>query len=126
MDTFLQDWGYLGVFVGISHNDYQGIQSTAFDHFGIAPHTATGSAHSVAANRISYCLNLRGPSITASPARTSTLRIRWIRSAGCACMVSGRAAEPERCPSAAGTVVWPQLSEASQSLQLLLASQDRG
>src|SRR5450432_2712186 len=35
----------LGVFVGISHNDYQGIQSTCFDHFTIGPHTATGSAH---------------------------------------------------------------------------------
>ena len=43
----------IAVFVGISHNDYQGIQSTPFDHFGIAPHTATGSAHSIAANRIS-------------------------------------------------------------------------
>ena len=28
----------LGVFVGISHNDYQGIQSTPFDHSGISPH----------------------------------------------------------------------------------------
>src|SRR5260370_21887568 len=53
----------LGVFVGISHNDYQGIQSTSFDHFSIGPYTPTGSAHSVAANRISYCLNLRGPSV---------------------------------------------------------------
>jgi acyl transferase domain-containing protein len=34
----------LGVFVGISHNDYQGIQSTSFDHFGIGPHSPTGSA----------------------------------------------------------------------------------
>src|SRR6202165_4002675 len=49
----------LAVFVGISHNDYQGIQSTSFDHFSIGPYTPTGSAHSVAANRISYCLNLR-------------------------------------------------------------------
>src|SRR5712671_5235348 len=48
----------LGVFVGISHNDYQGIQSTSFDHFGIGPQAPTGSAHSIAANRISYCLNL--------------------------------------------------------------------
>src|SRR4051812_13613365 len=63
----------LGVFVGISHNDYQGIQSTAFDHFGIAPHTATGSAHSIAANRISYCLNLRGPSIAMDTACSSAL-----------------------------------------------------
>src|SRR4051812_25204466 len=63
----------IAVFVGISHNDYQGIQSTAFDHSGIAPHTATGSAHSIAANRISYCLNLRGPSIAMDTACSSAL-----------------------------------------------------
>jgi acyl transferase domain-containing protein/NADPH:quinone reductase-like Zn-dependent oxidoreductase/acyl carrier protein/ubiquinone/menaquinone biosynthesis C-methylase UbiE len=63
----------IAVFVGISHNDYQGIQSTAFDHFGIAPHTPTGSAHSIAANRISYCLNLRGPSVAMDTACSSAL-----------------------------------------------------
>src|SRR5690349_12537632 len=63
----------VAVFVGISHNDYQGIQSTAFDHFGIAPHTPTGSAHSIAANRISYCLNLRGPSVALDTACSSAL-----------------------------------------------------
>jgi acyl transferase domain-containing protein/NADPH:quinone reductase-like Zn-dependent oxidoreductase/SAM-dependent methyltransferase/acyl carrier protein/short-subunit dehydrogenase len=63
----------LGVFVGISHNDYQGIQSNAFDHFGISPHTPTGSAHSIAANRISYCLNLHGPSVAMDTACSSAL-----------------------------------------------------
>jgi acyl transferase domain-containing protein/NADPH:quinone reductase-like Zn-dependent oxidoreductase/NAD(P)-dependent dehydrogenase (short-subunit alcohol dehydrogenase family) len=63
----------IAVFVGISHNDYQGIQSTAFDHFGITPHTATGSAHSVAANRISYCFDLRGPSVAMDTACSSAL-----------------------------------------------------
>ena len=63
----------LGVFVGISHNDYQGIQSSSFDHFSIGPHTPTGSAHSIAANRISYCLNLRGPSIAMDTACSSAL-----------------------------------------------------
>jgi acyl transferase domain-containing protein/NADPH:quinone reductase-like Zn-dependent oxidoreductase/NAD(P)-dependent dehydrogenase (short-subunit alcohol dehydrogenase family)/SAM-dependent methyltransferase/acyl carrier protein len=63
----------LGVFVGISHNDYQGIQSNPFDHFGISPHTATGSAHSIAANRISYCLNLHGPSVAMDTACSSAL-----------------------------------------------------
>src|SRR5256886_428303 len=63
----------IGVFVGISHNDYQGMQSTAFDHFGITPHTATGSAHSIAANRISYCLNLRGLSVAMDTACSSAL-----------------------------------------------------
>ncbi|HEY4284382.1 MAG TPA: SDR family NAD(P)-dependent oxidoreductase [Chthoniobacterales bacterium] len=57
----------------MSHNDYQGIQSTSFDHFSIGPHTPTGSAHSIAANRISYCLNLRGPSIAMDTACSSAL-----------------------------------------------------
>ena len=63
----------LAVFVGISHNDYQGIQSNAFDHSGIGPHTPTGSAHSIAANRISYCLNLHGPSVAMDTACSSAL-----------------------------------------------------
>jgi acyl transferase domain-containing protein/NADPH:quinone reductase-like Zn-dependent oxidoreductase/SAM-dependent methyltransferase/acyl carrier protein len=63
----------IGVFVGVSHNDYQGIQSTAFDHFGITPHSATGTAHSIAANRISYCFNLQGPSVAIDTACSSAL-----------------------------------------------------
>jgi acyl transferase domain-containing protein len=63
----------LGVFVGISHNEYQGIQGTPFDHIGIGPHSPTGCAHSIAANRISYCLNLRGPSVAMDTACSSAL-----------------------------------------------------
>src|SRR6516165_8286627 len=63
----------IGVFVGVSHNDYQGIQSTAFDHFGITPHSATGTAHSLAANRISYCFNLHGASVAMDTACSSAL-----------------------------------------------------
>jgi acyl transferase domain-containing protein/NADPH:quinone reductase-like Zn-dependent oxidoreductase/NAD(P)-dependent dehydrogenase (short-subunit alcohol dehydrogenase family)/SAM-dependent methyltransferase/acyl carrier protein len=63
----------LGVFVGISHNDYQGIQGTPFDHSGIGPHSPTGCAHSIAANRISYCFNLRGPSVAMDTACSSAL-----------------------------------------------------
>lgn len=63
----------LGVFVGVSHNDYQGIQHTATDRAGISAHTPTGTAHSIAANRISYCLNLNGPSIALDTACSSAL-----------------------------------------------------
>src|ERR1700722_4641170 len=63
----------LGVFVGISHNDYQAIQGTPWEHSGIGPHSPTGCAHSIAANRISYCLNLRGPSIAMDTACSSAL-----------------------------------------------------
>jgi acyl transferase domain-containing protein/NADPH:quinone reductase-like Zn-dependent oxidoreductase/SAM-dependent methyltransferase/short-subunit dehydrogenase/acyl carrier protein len=63
----------LGVFVGISHNDYQAIQGTPWEHFGVSPHSPTGSAHSIAANRISYCFNLRGPSVAMDTACSSAL-----------------------------------------------------
>ena len=63
----------MGVFVGISHNDYQGLQHTPTDRVGISSHTPTGGAHSIAANRISYCLNLTGPSIAIDTACSSAL-----------------------------------------------------
>src|ERR1700731_976219 len=63
----------IGVFVGLSHSDYQGIQHTVADRAGISAHTSTGTAHSIAANRISYCLNLRGPSIAMDTACSSAL-----------------------------------------------------
>jgi acyl transferase domain-containing protein/NADPH:quinone reductase-like Zn-dependent oxidoreductase/SAM-dependent methyltransferase/acyl carrier protein len=63
----------LAVFVGISHNDYQVIQGTPWDSCGISPHSPTGTAHSIAANRISYCFNLRGPSIALDTACSSAL-----------------------------------------------------
>ncbi len=62
-----------GVFVGISHNEYQGIQSAPWEHSGIGPHSPTGCAHSIAANRISYCFNLRGPSVAMDTACSSAL-----------------------------------------------------
>ncbi|MBV8968043.1 MAG: polyketide synthase, partial [Verrucomicrobia bacterium] len=63
----------VGVFVGISHNEYQGIQGNPWDHTGIGPHSSTGCAHSIAANRISYCFNLRGPSVAMDTACSSAL-----------------------------------------------------
>ncbi len=63
----------IGVYVGISHNDYQGIQGTPWEHSGVSPHSPTGCAHSIAANRISYCLNLRGPSVAMDTACSSAL-----------------------------------------------------
>jgi acyl transferase domain-containing protein/acyl carrier protein/short-subunit dehydrogenase len=63
----------IGVFVGISHNDYHTIQATPWDSSGITPHSPTGTAHSIAANRISYCLNLTGPSVAMDTACSSAL-----------------------------------------------------
>jgi acyl transferase domain-containing protein/NADPH:quinone reductase-like Zn-dependent oxidoreductase/acyl carrier protein/SAM-dependent methyltransferase len=63
----------IGVFMGVSHNDYQNIQSGAMDRSGISAHSPTGSAHSIGANRISYCFNLKGPSMSMDTACSSAL-----------------------------------------------------
>jgi acyl transferase domain-containing protein len=62
-----------GVFVGISTTDYAQIQSSPYDSRSISAHTATGGVMSIAANRISYCLNLRGPSVAIDTACSSAL-----------------------------------------------------
>lgn len=63
----------IGVFAGVSHTDYQSIQVSASDRAGISPHSSTGNAHSIAANRISYCFNLYGPSLAMDTACSSAL-----------------------------------------------------
>jgi acyl transferase domain-containing protein/thioesterase domain-containing protein/acyl carrier protein len=62
-----------GVFVGISTTDYAVMQ-----HQDIGPgiadvYSATGTAFSIAANRISYCFDLRGPSLAVDTACSSAL-----------------------------------------------------
>ncbi len=63
----------IGVFVGVSHNDYMNIQGGSTDRSSISAHSPTGSAHSIAANRISYCFNLRGPSLAMDTACSSAM-----------------------------------------------------
>ncbi|MDZ7965814.1 MAG: beta-ketoacyl synthase N-terminal-like domain-containing protein [Nostoc sp. DedSLP03] len=60
-----------GVFVGISTSDYS--QFLLEDPVLINAYTATGSAHSIAANRLSYHLDLRGPSMGVDTACSSSL-----------------------------------------------------
>ncbi|MBV9495270.1 MAG: methyltransferase, partial [Acidobacteria bacterium] len=60
-----------GLFVGVGSNDYLDLmrnQSIALDGY-----TASGNAHSVLANRVSYLLNLRGPSSPIDTACSSSL-----------------------------------------------------
>ncbi|MBX7220068.1 MAG: SDR family NAD(P)-dependent oxidoreductase [Blastocatellia bacterium] len=57
-----------GVFVGISQSDYSRMQ---FDE--IDPYIGTGNALSLAANRISYWLDVRGPSLALDTACSSSL-----------------------------------------------------
>ncbi|MEU8547597.1 type I polyketide synthase [Streptomyces roseoverticillatus] len=60
-----------GVFVGISSYDYALLQAPRLD--GIDAYWGTGVALSVAANRISYLLDLRGPSLAVDTACSSSL-----------------------------------------------------
>jgi|GEM_PF-1210435 len=60
-----------GVFVGISGNDYFRLECGAVVEKDI--HMGTGGALSIAANRISYCLGLQGPSLAIDTACSSSL-----------------------------------------------------
>ena len=60
-----------GVFVGISNNDYGRTQFS--DLSRIDAYAGTGNALSIAANRISYLLDFRGPSIAIDTACSSSL-----------------------------------------------------
>lgn len=62
-----------GVFIGISGVDYDHVQEMLDDLGGTDTHTATGTAHSIAANRISHALNFTGPSLAVDTACSSSL-----------------------------------------------------
>jgi acyl transferase domain-containing protein len=65
---------HTGVFVGISTHDYADLQCSPTERKGSAnPYMCTGSALSIAANRISYVLDLRGPSLAVDTACSSSL-----------------------------------------------------
>lgn len=74
----LTDAGYapallssVGVFAGVQFNDYQ----TLLQSWGQSshPYAATGNAHAMLANRVSYLLNFNGPSQTIDTACSSAL-----------------------------------------------------
>jgi acyl transferase domain-containing protein len=60
-----------GVFVGISANDYHTLQLSERHHIDV--HTNSGGTLSIAANRVSYMLDLRGPSVSVDTACSSAL-----------------------------------------------------
>ena len=60
----------VGVFVGISSNDYGRLQGDAAT---LNAYVGTGNAMSIAANRISYAFDFRGPSLAVDTACSSSL-----------------------------------------------------
>ncbi|MEA2663777.1 MAG: hypothetical protein QOI11_721, partial [Candidatus Eremiobacteraeota bacterium] len=63
--------GDAGVYVGLSNVDYHRLQFRQLE--GIGPHSGTGTSPSIAANRISYAFDLRGPSLAVDTACSSAL-----------------------------------------------------
>jgi acyl transferase domain-containing protein/thioesterase domain-containing protein/acyl carrier protein len=62
-----------GVFAGISTTDYAMLQNAGGGRNEADVYSATGSTFSIAANRISYCYDLRGPSMALDTACSSAL-----------------------------------------------------
>jgi len=60
-----------GVFVGISHSDYPNLVIS--DRLSIDGYLNSGSALSIAANRLSFLFNLRGPSLAVDTACSSSM-----------------------------------------------------
>jgi amino acid adenylation domain-containing protein len=62
-----------GVFIGIASHDYTDMQILPWNRERIDAHTNAGGAMCIAANRISYLLDLRGPSLAVDTACSSSL-----------------------------------------------------
>jgi hybrid polyketide synthase/nonribosomal peptide synthetase ACE1 len=60
-----------GVFVGLMTDDYTSM--TSRDHTDIPSYFASGTARSIISNRVSFCFDLRGPSVTIDTACSSSL-----------------------------------------------------
>ncbi len=62
-----------GVYVGISSHDYCDLQTAHEAQSSIDAYTQTGNCNSIAANRISYIFNFKGPSLAIDTACSSSL-----------------------------------------------------
>ena len=101
-----------GVFVGISSHDYGDIQNSPSERQFIGSHSSAGGAQSIAANRISYTFDLKGPSLIVDTACSSSLvavhlACMGLRNSECSiALVGGVNAiikpEPEMCFSRGG------------------------
>ncbi|MEU6476672.1 amino acid adenylation domain-containing protein [Streptomyces sp. NPDC047017] len=63
----------VGVFVGAFTLDYKILQFADLSFETLAAHTATGTMMTMASNRISYCFDFRGPSVSLDTACSSSL-----------------------------------------------------
>ncbi|WP_030226717.1 non-ribosomal peptide synthetase/type I polyketide synthase [Actinoalloteichus caeruleus] len=63
----------IGVFVGAFTLDYKILQFADLSFETLAAHTATGTMMTMVSNRISYCFDFRGPSVSIDTACSSSL-----------------------------------------------------
>jgi hybrid polyketide synthase/nonribosomal peptide synthetase FtdB len=63
----------IGVFVGAFTLDYKTLQFCDLSFENLTAHTATGSMMTILSNRISYCFDFRGPSMSIDTACSSSL-----------------------------------------------------
>ncbi|MDJ0392185.1 SDR family NAD(P)-dependent oxidoreductase [Rhodococcus sp. G-MC3] len=63
----------VGVYIGGFTNDSAGLRASSTGRPFINAHSATSSSHTLLSNRISYCLDLVGPSMTIDTACSSSL-----------------------------------------------------
>ena len=103
-----------GVFIGISSNDYARLGQD--DPSLIDAYAGTGNAHSIAANRLSYFLDLRGPSIAIDTACSSSLvavhmACQSLRNGECSMALAG----------GVNVILSPELSIAFSQAQMMSA-----
>jgi amino acid adenylation domain-containing protein/thioester reductase-like protein len=81
-----------GVFMGVSSYDYSRLQFA--DAQNVDAYAGTGNAHSIVANRLSYLLDFRGPSVAVDTACSSSLvavhlAMQSLRTGECELAVAG-------------------------------------
>ncbi len=82
----------VGVFVGVQYNDYQQAMRGHIDN--VNNYTATGNVQSIVANRVSYLLNIHGPSVSIDTACSSSLiavhqAVKAIKNNDCELAIAG-------------------------------------
>ena len=63
----------VGVFVGLFMHDYENLHCAGTERSLYGPHSATGMSATIAANRLSYVFDFRGPSVVVDTACSSSL-----------------------------------------------------
>jgi acyl transferase domain-containing protein/NADPH:quinone reductase-like Zn-dependent oxidoreductase/acyl carrier protein len=64
---------HTGVFIGLFMHDFENVHNSITERNNIGPHSATGMSTTIAANRLSYVFDFKGPSMIIDTACSSSL-----------------------------------------------------